>query len=199
MKKILEKIKIGADLVKTLFLRAKSTNLKGLNKNPLFYFGAGAFILLLMIFYVCGSYDSSAAFRSARAALANSFFDSASGEGLFLSQNGKIALETPDLKIAQDNTISGISAPNIVSAKVLGDMFGTGQNNKEVANYIVQPGDTLQSIAETNNISVNTLLWANDIAPSSAIKVGQELAILPVDGVLHVVKSGDMLSAIASK
>lgn len=55
----------------------------------------------------------------------------------------------------------------------------------------------MQSIADTNKISLNTLLWANDLTSSSALKVGQSLAVLPTDGVLHVVKSGDTVSAIA--
>jgi murein DD-endopeptidase MepM/ murein hydrolase activator NlpD len=55
----------------------------------------------------------------------------------------------------------------------------------------------LQSIADANNISVNTLVWANDMTSSSAIKVGQDLTILPTDGVLHIVKSGDTIPAIA--
>ena len=91
-----------------------------------------------------------------------------------------------------------MSTPCVVSGKVLGDDFGgNNQNQKDVTNYIVQPGDTVQSIANSYNISVNTMLWANDMTSSSAVKVGQSLTILPTDGVLHVVKSGDTMSAIA--
>ena len=100
----------------------------------------------------------------------------------------------------QDNTLCGVATPCVVSGKVLGDVFGgSNQNQKEVVNYIVQPGDTLQSIASANNISINTLLWANDLTSSSTIKVGQSLAVLPTDGVLYAVKSGDTISAIAQK
>ena len=70
---------------------------------------------------------------------------------------------------------------------------------KQITNYTVQPGDTIQSIATSYNISVNTILWANGLKNGSPIKVGQDLTILPVDGVLHVVKSGDTMSAIAQK
>lgn len=117
---------------------------------------------------------------------------------LFSSKASAIPLETPDLKIMQDNTLCGVSTPCVVSGKVLGDVFGgTNQNQKEVVDYAVQPGDTLQSIADSYKISVNTLLWANDLTSSSTIKVGQSLAILPTDGFLHVVKSGDTVSGIA--
>ncbi len=119
---------------------------------------------------------------------------------LFSSQADAIPLETPDLKIIQDNTLGGVATPSIVSSKVLGDTFGSNnQNSKTITDYEVQPGDTLQSIAAAHNITVNTLLWANDLTSSSTIKVGQTLAIMPTDGVLHAVKSGDTISAIAQK
>lgn len=132
----------------------------------------------------------------------NSFFNKQdnSRDNLFFSQEDKISLETPDLKIAQGNTLFGMPTTSIVSAKVLGDAFGSNQSTrKEITNYVVQPGDTFQSIADSFNISVNTILWANDLSASSKIKVGQDLNILPTSGVLHVVKSGDTVGAIAQK
>jgi murein DD-endopeptidase MepM/ murein hydrolase activator NlpD len=129
----------------------------------------------------------------------NSFSDKAVNSNvntLFFSQANAIPLETPDLKIIQDNTIGGITTPSVVSGKVLGAVFG-GNSQKEVIDHIVQSGDTLQSIAEFYKISVNTLLWANDLSTTSKIKVGQRLSILPVDGVLHIVKSGDTISGIS--
>ena len=119
-------------------------------------------------------------------------------DSLFTSQTDAAPLETPDLKIAQDNTLYGVSTPSIVSVKVLGDIFGGANlNKKEIIDYTVQPGDTLQGIANAHNISLNTLLWANNLTNSSKLKAGENLTILPVDGVLHIVKSGDSLSAIA--
>lgn len=183
-------------------IKEKLRKLSGLNKNPVFYFVSVSIILLGSMCLSCQSFASTAIYGNGRVALAD-FFNTSSGhnsDSLFFSQNGKIALETPDFKIVQDNSVFGISAPNVVSAKVLGDIFGSNQSSKrEVITYIVQPGDTLQSIASANNISVNTLAWANDISASSSIKAGQELAILPVDGVLHVIKSGDTVGGVASK
>ena len=62
--------------------------------------------------------------------------------------------------------------------------------------YEVQQGDVPSEIASMFGITTNTLLWANNLTPSSRIKVGQELKILPVSGVLHAVKKGDTLDAI---
>lgn len=65
--------------------------------------------------------------------------------------------------------------------------------------YVVQQGDTLSTIAAKNKVSVNTILWANDIENIDSIMPGDTLFILPVSGVQYVVKKGDNLDAIASK
>lgn len=71
---------------------------------------------------------------------------------------------------------------------------GTG----EISVYTVRKGDTLGEIAKMFGVSTNTILWANNIK-ASAIKEGQELVILPISGVRHVVKSGDTLKSLATK
>ncbi len=64
--------------------------------------------------------------------------------------------------------------------------------------YKVQKGDTLSEIAERFHLSINTIRWASPNLKSSYLYVGQSLVILPVDGVLHQVKSGETLESIAS-
>ena len=68
-----------------------------------------------------------------------------------------------------------------------------------IINYTVQEGDSPGKIAAKFDISLNTVLWANNLNSKSVIQPGQELIILPVSGVNHQVKSGETLSAIASK
>ena len=63
--------------------------------------------------------------------------------------------------------------------------------------YTVHSGDTLASIAKMFGVSVNTIVWANDI--DGPISVGQELVILPVSGIRYTVKKGDTLASIAKK
>lgn len=76
----------------------------------------------------------------------------------------------------------------------------TGSNVEELRNgllsYRVEDGDSLSSIAAKFGISVNTVVWANDIENSSLIKPGEELVILPVSGVLHEVAEGETLNSI---
>ncbi len=65
--------------------------------------------------------------------------------------------------------------------------------------YTVQEGDTISSIALKNKISINTILWANDIDNVDSIMPGDTIFILPVSGLSHKVKSGDTIDSIAAK
>ena len=170
-------------------------------KSPSLYFGLISVVLFSAICASCGN-SANEGSLGGRVVFLRQFSNQSSAlsrNSLFSSRTNAIPLETPDLKIIQNNTLGGISSPHIVSGKVLGDVFG-GSNQaqqKEVTNYTVQAGDTLQSIANSYNLAVNTILWANSLTSSSKIKVGQSLVILPTDGVLRAVKSGDTISAIA--
>ncbi|MDA0208069.1 MAG: LysM peptidoglycan-binding domain-containing M23 family metallopeptidase [bacterium] len=65
--------------------------------------------------------------------------------------------------------------------------------------YVVAEGDTTSTIAERFSISLNTLLWANDLTVRSTIKPGLELVILPTSGVQHEVARGDTVGSLAKK
>lgn len=64
--------------------------------------------------------------------------------------------------------------------------------------YVVRKGDTLVAISKMFGVSVNTVVWANDLS-SGTIREGQTLIILPVSGVRHTVKQGDTLKTIVAK
>ncbi len=64
--------------------------------------------------------------------------------------------------------------------------------------YIVKSGDTISTIASLFGLASSTILWANDLGARDYIRPGQELTILPTDGVQHTVKSGDTLSKLAN-
>ena len=59
---------------------------------------------------------------------------------------------------------------------------------QEVAEYTVQPGDTLGMIAASKGVSPETLARANGITDADAIQIGQVLLIPPVDGVVNTVE-----------
>lgn len=71
--------------------------------------------------------------------------------------------------------------------------------NGTISRYVVRPGDTLSGIGKLFGVSVNTIRWANDMAPGSTLRIGQELVILPVTGMRYAVKPGDTIASIAKK
>lgn len=70
---------------------------------------------------------------------------------------------------------------------------------REIIYYTVQNGDTVSTIAQRFGISVNTILWANNLTAFSLIRPGNQLTILPYSGLLYSVKKGDTLAQIAKK
>lgn len=83
--------------------------------------------------------------------------------------------------------------PDIATTRI------TKQPRTETVQYEVQSGDSVSTIAEEFEISVSTILWANDLSAYSIIRPGQKLDILPVSGLQHNVKKGETLSSIAIK
>jgi len=69
----------------------------------------------------------------------------------------------------------------------------------EVFEYEIQPGDTLSTIGEKFQITVDTIRYANDLSDVDSLTVGEKLVILPVSGVRHEVKAGDTVESIANK
>lgn len=184
--------------------RKQKQNNQGFFKNPFFYFQLVAIFLFFMPFFAFDGLAKIDNSESGNLILSNSFFkdqNNLENSDLFFSQNSKLSKETPDLKIIQDSFVYGISTPRILTSQTLGDIFGDSQSTKkEITNYVVGPGDTVGSIAKAFSVSMNTIIWANDgISKNSVLKVGQTLTILPVDGILHIVKSGDTVSEIGRK
>jgi murein DD-endopeptidase MepM/ murein hydrolase activator NlpD len=73
------------------------------------------------------------------------------------------------------------------------------QFRDKILKTTVQEDDTISSIAQKFDISVDTIRWQNNLDKNGAIKVGQELEILPVTGVSHKVQKGDTVYSIAKK
>lgn len=71
--------------------------------------------------------------------------------------------------------------------------------NTQISYYIVHKDDTLSKIAEMFNVSVNTIIWANDLGRNAAIKEGDALVILPMSGIKYIVKKGDTIRGIVSR
>jgi len=92
------------------------------------------------------------------------------------------------------------SGSDIVPQPVLVSLGSpAGAQRDTVTKYTVQSGDTLSSIGKRFNVTVDTIRYANTISDIGYLKVGQEIDIPPVNGVVYKVVSGDTIASIAKK
>ncbi len=71
---------------------------------------------------------------------------------------------------------------------------------RRIETLVIKDGDTLQRIASSRNISLETLMYANNLIESdSVLTPGQKLVVPPVTGMLHIGNSGDTIDTIAKK
>lgn len=101
------------------------------------------------------------------------------------------------------------SAPGqggLMQAEAFGTSFYTLQAEEvrqfrggEITLHVVQEGETISEIAARYGLQPTTIYWENDLSESSKLKPGQEIRILPVDGVRHKVARGETIYSIAKK
>lgn len=100
-----------------------------------------------------------------------------------------------DITVVDDVALLAESGPS----GTLADIEVHHASSDQISIYVVREGDTLSQIADMFRVSINTIRWANDIAPGESIQPGETLVILPVSGVRHTVKKGDTLASITKK
>ncbi|MFQ5460227.1 MAG: peptidoglycan DD-metalloendopeptidase family protein, partial [Anaerolineae bacterium] len=95
----------------------------------------------------------------------------------------------------------GSAMPGFISAGPVPEADPSLLPWDEPQRYVVQYGDTVTDIAARFSLAPETLLYANpDIRDDPHnLSIGDELTILPVDGVLHVVDEGDTVVSIADE
>lgn len=67
----------------------------------------------------------------------------------------------------------------------------------KVTTYTVVEGDTIEAIAERYGLSVDTLLYANDMYADDILQIGQELLIPSMDALVYTVVEGDTMWGVA--
>ena len=165
------------DSKKNLFFR----KIFGLLKNPLFYL-----VLFLTLFFILrGNPEKKIGFE---------IFREKFSHPLFLDSLPKY--ELPDLVLVQKTSIQSLPSA-FINPKSFATLIGNEEpEKKEIIEYTVEEGDSLWSIAQKFGVSIETIVWANDLE-NLLIKPGQKLLILPVSGVIHIVKEGETIEGIA--
>jgi murein DD-endopeptidase MepM/ murein hydrolase activator NlpD len=101
-----------------------------------------------------------------------------------------------DLVFNDDNDL--VFKPQIIASNnnPADSNLATPVRNK-IIYYTVQNGDTISTISRRFGVTVNTILWSNNLTSLSLIRPGDSLEILPYSGVAYTVKRGDTLAQIA--
>ena len=98
-----------------------------------------------------------------------------------------------DIAVVDGEALYAEAGPSGTTADIEGRL-----SSSQISVYIVREGDTLSEIAEMFEVTVGTIAGANNIQ-GRVIHPGQELIILPITGVQHMVVKGDTLASIAKK
>ncbi len=179
--------------------------LKGPSKDPLLCLG-----LLAVILFGLVSLSSSFLLKSlcqkgnfSLATISKIFEEPAQkAQEVFVGPAKSSFPDSPEFLLVGDCSLKAASPPTAFSPQVLGALvegFEPEDTKKVITEYIVEDGDSLWGISEKFNVSLDTLLWANNLNKNSYLQPGQKLIILPVSGVLHHVRVGDTISDIAKK
>ncbi len=106
-----------------------------------------------------------------------------------------------ELRNIQDDVLVRSAVPHtIIPDRTTQSAQLPAQSETGLLTYAVQGGDNISSIAAKFGLEAETIIWANpDLEYNpDLLSVGQELTILPVDGVYHQIGSGDTIAGIAA-
>lgn len=65
--------------------------------------------------------------------------------------------------------------------------------------YEIKDGDTISAVAAKHKVTVNTILWANEMDDVNSVMPGDKIFILPISGLSYTVKKGDDIENISEK
>ena len=113
-------------------------------------------------------------------------------------------VNTIDPEQKDDASLFDIQSGALESQVMLSSQAGSSiardpEEDGGVKIYTVASGDTVSGIATKNGITVNTILWANDLDNVDQIKPGDQIFILPVAGLSYKVEPTDTIDSIATK
>ena len=73
------------------------------------------------------------------------------------------------------------------------------EGTRSVQEVTIHEGDTLATMANYYDVSVEAIAFANAITDVHTLQMGQKLVIPPAEGALYTVKDGDTVDSIASQ
>ena len=100
------------------------------------------------------------------------------------------------IDVAYLDQLTGSTSPAVDKPQLVNTSIKT---RKDIINYVVSAGDTIDDLAARFSVSADSIRWSNGLT-SSTLREGQELAILPgFDGVVYRVREQDTINSILTK
>lgn len=128
-----------------------------------------------------------------------------SSASVFQEPKGKSTSYGAGKNDSKDSQIDPNTSVNIVSDNAILPATGplgmadetVSLSLEDTSIYVVRKGDSIGQIAAMFDVSVNTILSANDMKKGDKLKEGDILFILPISGLEHTVVKGQTLKNIA--
>jgi murein DD-endopeptidase MepM/ murein hydrolase activator NlpD len=135
---------------------------------------------------------------------------STDGSNSGIQNSQKMALATPSIGpgVLTKDAVSNGDVDIQDKGTAIDPTMGPAGSALDVANlptgdqvivYTVHKADTLAKVAQLFDVSIGTIVAANDLTPGQSLVPGTILNILPTSGQEYVVKDGDTLKSIAKK
>lgn len=119
---------------------------------------------------------------------------------LTYNHNSYAQVDTEPLYNLEEKKVFVLGEEGFVTKPSTQTEQGDRSRSHDVITYTIESGDTLSALAARFSIRTKTIIDNNPgLNEWTPLKVGQKLKILPVDGLLVQVKSGDSASVIASR
>ena len=113
--------------------------------------------------------------------------------------------DTANLAVAPNTASLSVSVSVLQESGVQDDgvlekpkILEVSSGKREIVVYNTTQEEVIQAIADKYGITAQTIKWVNGLK-GDTVAAGKEIKILPVDGVVYKIKSGDNLEDIAKK
>lgn len=167
---------------------------------------AGNLVILVLVltFVLHGPQGSSiaatSAFSTANASQAQPL-DQLSSADIAVTLASMTDLPESSAVVNQAQSVSAdlaVSTPNNVVVSKPQEVATALKSRRDITAYVVQPGDTVASIAAKFNITSDSVMWSNGLKAAS-VNPGTQLVIPPVNGIVYTVQAGDTPDTLAQK
>jgi surface antigen len=96
-----------------------------------------------------------------------------------------------------DSELSITQADSTAVAKA--QTVSTSSKSKaDIVDYVVQPGETVASIAAKHSVTSDSILWSNNLR-GNTVAAGTTVVVPPINGIVYTVRAGDTPDSLAQR